>query len=496
MSASLPCLTALAGALLQAPSGWTEHELHPEGDPEVLLCDDLDGDGDRDLLLIDGRRVSVFFWSEQGLPEQPDHRFELPADTVFTDLGDLNGDRARELVLLTPSGIQAVGFTGGKADAPRKVEQLACDEIFLYEVPAEDVGWNDVLLDLDGRGEEDALVPTLSGYRIFFRSDDPTRFTPGGVVPVMPTGSLSFSDASDLGVVEQTIDMPRIFAGDVSGDGRFEILTFDGTAVRAFAPPDSPSDSPGAPGATDVRWELLFERVLYASSASLTEEYLSSRNVRLEDLDGGGASSLLVVRSLDGEIDFFSTGEDGPLCSRRTLRLEDWVLPPKLIDLDGDGRLDLLAPTIEAVGYLRLMKIFASQSYQMRYSIFRNRDRVRYTRTPDEVREITFPLEYETSETGVRIESRMIYSFDADFDGDGIKDFLVKLSPTELTVYRGQPGASFAREPAERIAISDTAGALSIAVRTWDLDLDGRSEILLHYEGKAGSPHRYRWLTH
>ena len=56
--------------------------------------------------------------------------------------------------------------------------------------------------------------------------------------------------------------------------------------------------------------------------------------------------------------------------------------------------------------------------------------------------------------------------------------------------------ASFSKQPDERIAIDDTSDALSVALRTWDLDLDGRSEILLHYEGKADRPHRYRLLSH
>jgi len=96
----------------------------------------------------------------------------------------------------------------------------------------------------------------------------------------------------------------------------------------------------------------------------------------------------------------------------------------------------------------------------------------------------------------VRVENQMIYSFDADFDGDGIKDFLVKNSPEELSIYSGKPDATFSREVTDRIRIPKTTPYLSVAVRTWDLDYDGRSEIFLHYEGRSGQPHLYRLLSH
>ena len=476
----------LAALLLPVRSDWTVSPLRPDGDPGVLLCDDLDGDGDQDLLMIAGRQATTFFFREGGYPQEPDRSFTIPDDVVFVEVGELDGDQARELLLLTPSGVLAQRFSSGKPESPERVEQLACDDIFLFEVPDEDVGWNDVLMDLDGEGGEDALLPTRSGYRIFFRTDDPREFSPGGIVPILPTGSFSLSVGSDLGTVEQTVEMPRIFCGDLDGDGRKEILTFDGRAVRAYARPEE----------ADATWSLLLERVLYDSDKTLPEEYLSSRNVRIENLDGGDSACMMVVRSMEGEVDFFGSGSKGLLGTRSTLRLEGWVLPPKLIDLDGDNRLDMLAPTIEAVGSIRLMKIFLSQSVKMRYSIFRNRERVRYARTPDEVRQISFPLEYETGAGGVRVENQMIYSFDADFDGDGLKDFLVKSSPEELSIYYGQPNATFSREVSDRIRIPRTTPYLSVAVRTWDLDHDGRSEILLHYEGRSGQPHLYRLLSH
>ncbi|MBI4881015.1 MAG: VCBS repeat-containing protein [Planctomycetes bacterium] len=470
----------LCALLLQpaADAGSVSTVLAPEGRPNVIMADDFDGDGDLDLVTVDGRRVSVFFLENGRLPSRPSLAPLLPEDVVFVDGGDVDGDRARELLLLTPGGVLALGFPGGAVSGPAPVPGLAVEDALLFPVPDADVCWNDVFLDVDGSGREDALVPAARGCRVFLRSGDATSFTDGGLIPIAPAGAIEFPRGSDLGAIEQSVAMPRVFSGDLDGDGRNEVLTFDGRAVAAY-------EQPRAPGGT---WSRRFSKVLYDATPSLREEILSSRSVRFSDLDGRGQSCLLVVRALDGEVDFL---DGAALENRRTLRFEGWVLPPKLIDLDGDGRTDLLVPTIEEVDHLKLMRIFVARSLRMSYSIFRNREGVRYARTPDEVREITFPLDYASLGGGFSVANQMIYTFDGDFDGDGVKDFLVKRSPAELAVHRGGGDASFAREATRLLDIEDSAPFLSVDARCWDFDQDGRDDLFLHYVARAGEEDRY-----
>lgn len=456
--------------------------LHPEGDPGVLMSDDVDGDGDGDLVMIDGLDVSVFLSDGAGVSQQPSERFRLPPRSVFTDLGDLEGDGSRELLVLTPDGVAARHF-GTDADAGFElVDELVSEDLFLFEIDESEVGWNEILLDLDGSGPEDAILPTSRGYLVFFRASQEGGFEPGGLIPVAPAGSFDLSVGSDLGSLRQTIEMPKLFALDLDGDGHNEIVTFDGRNVAAFR---------GSEGADPV-WIRILDRNLYRDEESLEEEILASRNVRIENLDGGRDNCVIAVRSTEGELDFFSSAEGDPLGQRRTLRLEGWILPPRLVDLDGDTRLDLLVPTIDAVGYLRLMKIFVSRSVTMRYSIFRYRDEVRYGRVPDEVREITFPLDYETGASGMVVDNQMIYSFEGDFDGDGLRDFLVKSSSTELAVHRGTKEGSFSKQPDQKITITDMSDYFTVALRLWDLNRDGKTDILLNYYGRSDQPHLYR----
>jgi hypothetical protein len=111
---------------------------------------------------------------------------------------------------------------------------------------------------------------------------------------------------------------------------------------------------------------------------------------------------------------------------------------------------------------------------------------VRFARTPDEVRDIEFPLRYETGDRGVRVENQMVYTFDGDFTGDGVKDFVVKTSETTLAVYPGGAQSSFASKPAFALTIPDMKPYFSVAPNPYDFDRDGRSDLLLHYRAQSG----------
>lgn len=477
---------AVSPTVRAADLGLRRIEMKPEGRPDSVLTHDLDGDGLGDLLLRDRRRVSVFFLRPDGPPSTPDLAFDLPDDAVFVDLSDVDGDGAGDLALMTPEGVKVVRFTGREASAASRFEALCRDDLVLRPVPAADVRWSDVLFDIDGEGGEDALLATDEGYRVFLRGAVDGGFRPGGLVPVAPVGSIDLSPRSDLGVVSQTLEMPRVFTGDVEGDGRPELLTFDGRVVRVFARP--PDDAP------DGAWLLLDERALYDTEVSLPEEYLSSRLIEVADLDGDGRAGLMVVRSMEGALDFFATSDAGRFAERRTLQLEGWILPPDLIDLDGDGRVDLVAPTVEEIGYLKLAKIFVSQGFQMRFWTFKNRPGVRFARTPDEVREITVPLKYDTSGGRASVEYQAFHSFDGDFDGDGVHDFVVKTGADVLGVFRGTSDGAFSAEPDVMIEIPDASAHLSVEEYLFDLDRDGRCDLLLHYRGAGELGDEYRLL--
>lgn len=484
LCAPVLCLVTAGGAPSD-PFARRTLALEPVGQPDSILTADLDGDGFSDLILRDRGDVSVFFHRVgNDMPTSPDLTFVLPADTIFVDLDDLDGDDASELGLMTPEGIKAISFVDRTLGAPQRVEALCRDDLILSPVPASDIRWSDFLLDIDGQGAPDALLATEEGYRILLRGDPDAGFVPSGLVPVMPVGTIDLSSRSDLGEVSQTLEMPRVFVGDVDGDAVPEVFTFDGRTVRVFARPQE----------RDGDWPEIAERTLYDAQVSLPEEYLSSRLIEVADLDGDGRAGLMVVRSMEGALDFFSTGEEGLFSDRRSLQLEGWILPPDLMDLDGDGRPDLVAPTVEEIGYMNLAKIFVSRTLRMKFWSFKNRLDVRFARAPDGVREISVPLKYDSSGGGTSVEYQTFHSFDGDFDGDGKNDMIVKTGADIVEIFRGLGDGSFSAEPSAQLPMDDSSEYLTVEKYLFDLNVDGRCDLLLHYRGSGELRDKYRLL--
>ncbi len=482
MIASLVVLASLAAGP-PPEDAYVKCVLEPPGRPGLALSDDLDGDRFGDVLFIEGRRASAFFGSKAGFARTPELAFDLPLDAVFVDIGDLEGDGARELFLLGRHGVATISFSGRTAHAPVATPGLEVQDPLIGFVPDSDVMWNDFVLDVDGVGAEDVVLPTVAGDRIALRGTPAAGFTDGGIVPVAAIGDVDLAGDSDLREIRQTLVLPRLFAGNVLGDSARELLTFDGRSVRVFERPSEPGP-----------WREVLDRSLYTGEASFAERVFSSRNVRVADLDKSGRADVVVVQAERGEIDFFRTppgNETEPLSDRRVLRLDGFLLPPKLIDLDADGRIDLLAPATDKISALSAMRVFLSRAFTMRYAIFKNREPARFARTPDAMREIRFPLEYETGGNSPRVMHRMTYTFDADVDGDGLKDFVSKQSATELAVCRGEKGGTFESKPSRTIAIDDAEPYQGLSADPYDWNDDGKADFLLTYVGRGDGGNRY-----
>ena len=73
-----------------------------------VLAEDLDGDGRKDLLLLLGREVRIYFQREAGgFPAEPDQRFRIDPRAVVMDLGDVLGDGTKQIAFIRDDGVYA-----------------------------------------------------------------------------------------------------------------------------------------------------------------------------------------------------------------------------------------------------------------------------------------------------------------------------------------------------------------------------------------------------
>lgn len=301
---------------------------------------DFDTDGDLDLFWGDFFEAGLLLFENTGTCVEPrlrqeGSRFPL-SDPVLTSgynapaFGDLTGDGRADLI---------VGVLGGAYDPIR----TAIDNLHFLEAGAGgdylhrtarllamiDVGNESIpaLADLDGDGDLDLLVANKieplarSTSRIYWFENTGTRQAPRLVL----RGALA---------LEGRYHFAPAFA-DVDGDGRLDMLlgSFgDGVARYRVEP------GPGGP------------RFVLVDSAAITITRGSNTTPTLGDVDGDGLLDL-VVGEASGALNYYrNTGT--ATVPAFTLVSDDWLgtrigrrAVPHLVDLDGDGRLDLLVGT-------------------------------------------------------------------------------------------------------------------------------------------------------
>lgn len=260
---------------------------------------DYDGDGLLDIYAVNGAHVPGV--SEGPPPASP------PTNRLYRNLGGL---RFEDVTDATGAGDRGYGMCA-------------------------------VAADYDNDGDTDLYVANF-GRNVLYRND-------GG----------KFRDVTDeAGVGDARFTVPALFA-DFDGDGRLDLycgnyLTYD---PRIPAPEGYPFPSPLAyPGEPDALYRNLgdgrFEDVSEASG--LADPKLHSMGAGAADFDGDGRIDLFVAgdgmrnrlyRNLGGmrftdvaaEADV-ALGADG---------LERASMGVEVVDLDGDGKLDILTPDFD-----------------------------------------------------------------------------------------------------------------------------------------------------
>jgi len=305
---------------------------------------DLDGDGDPDAVLGPGTASvedRLWFFVNAGTPTSPSLVMQTGGFLPELDYGrssaaafaDLNGDSAPDLVLATGTSWQVSYFENVGSPALAEFGLVAPAWI-----PIPGASWAaPELADLDDDGDLDVTVGLASGGIRLWRNDGGGADA-AGLVEIQDD---DFGDSSQPGgrTFRSNVDgqaVPRFF--DEDGDGDLDCLVgrwgSNGEARLLLFRND------GTPEAHDF--------VLASSDYQGLGVLGMNLAPALGDVDDDGDVDLLVGK-LDGTIEFFrNRGRPGaPAFESEVARLGDIDVGrsavPFLVDLDGDGDLDLVA---------------------------------------------------------------------------------------------------------------------------------------------------------
>ncbi len=507
------------------------------GAPAIVLPADLDGDGDRDLVIavaytewdqltveestemagVEGlvevmtivpaltdRRELFLYLADSAAPEG--YRRAGPPLPLGPEILSLAGGPPQwPVVALTDDGISVLRLEVGGA----RLEPVIADPPVLAGTGAL-IPDLELTYDLDGDGGLDLLLPARDGLAVYPQTAE-GRWTAAPTQRVeLPTDRRS--PGAGGGMVRR---FPIPDRGDVNGDGRLDLVfpdpddgwarvvvlpgAGDGRFAEAVGPielPDPCAEEPDTalpcaePGESllyfgdldgDGRAELVSQQSLATEDAGVRQEIREAKNppyrYRLyrSNADLSPAAEPYFTFDATGyTLDAENQGDDSDG--------EEISIPGGLRDLDGDGRRDLIGLTLD-FSVFQAVRILATRTISI------GLDFHLHCQTPDgafrKVTGLDLSGRFKLNLDDVRLSQLSL--FDGDFDGDGRADFVQLGRGKTVSIHTGREGCRYPQRPDLVLQLDDEPRDLAL-VEIDDLDGDGLSDLRIVQPNRIDEP--------
>jgi len=410
---------------------------------------DLDGDTHADLAVLsqtghalDAVQHLSVFWQRPGstFAETPDTVWEVDRGTVALDLSPAGGKTgvAAAVYSLRADGVREHRFGRLAGVESRVVLETALDHL----VPADQ--WTaviDFVADWRGMGSE-ALVPEFPHPRLFpLNGGGPAA---GVALRTEPVATY-WTSGSDKELRDATLNLlysfPVPVAADQDGDGRDEIAFVERDRVTVF-------DT----AARDGEGNALAKKV-YPVRILNDEEAASDRftvQTRLVDLDGDGRADLLAVvyrdagiLELEGRVVVFLARSDGsfaPAPDQEIVLAHALYSLTHVLDLDGDGAREIVLPSAD-LGLWGYLRVLTTRKVSFDFNTLARAGKKAFDTSAMARDEMTARLSKDHDLPVVKLQ---------DMNGDGIVDVLIGSAEDRVCIHDGirDPAHRFRSKPA------------------------------------------------
>jgi hypothetical protein len=416
---------------------------------------DVGGDGQRDVLVIwrqgappnSRGRVSVYRARGGRVEPKPAQVLDLPKRTVAFDVGDATGDGRADLLLLMGDGVWCLpGLEGDRlaAEPVRLVEVMT-----LAALPHEDrVPPMRLLVPLGPGGRPGLLIPTVPiGPMSLYLADKKGRYRLAAMLRIpfrtnLYTEAEDMRSSRDFSALFQMI-LPRFDVLDSNADGLPDLIFFHQDAVAVFRARKG--------GRFEERADLR------QSFGLLTDRERVRRGTHIRgsaaDFNADGRADLMFNKSSGGIADTrsqvrvylaradgdFATGPD------LTITSDGYGAFSQTVDVDGDGRDDLVRPYVE-MGIMAMSRVLLTGKIPVDFHLHLTpQGRVQERSTA--VLSVSFAVDFKANQD----LSGLYPIFGTDFTGDGQPDVVLGLAgegsgqnPDRIELRPGQGKGRFA----------------------------------------------------
>ncbi len=514
--------------------------------PAAIIPADLDGDGRRDLVVavaytewdqigieesarmddVEGVRPAGLVEVLTIVPALQDRRevrLFLAGETGYRPAAVLELDRSVLSLAAGPEGLPAVALTddglsalvleGGAlvlepllADRP----VLAGSGTFVPEL--------EMVHDLDGDGREDLLLPAADGAAVYLAAEDrlrpaarlqlaEDRLARWGEVRHYPLPEVRDVDGDrrpDLVMAHHQRRWELFHVLRNAGSGRFETIgpLADGRPCRNEAclaqDEDKDEDEDQAEEEEEDADEVRHPEIIFFGDldGDGRAEYVTQEE--LTDDDAGWRQEIKEAKNPPFLYRFHRARPDLSIAPQPYHELravgysfageggdgeeEEIRLPGGFQDLDGDGRLDLVALTLD-FSLLQAVRILTVQSLSIGidFHLWCQDTVGRFRPVSGLDLSGKFRLRLDDLRLG------QLSQFAGDFDGDGRADFVQMGRGKTVTIHRGRAGCSYPAAPDLTIELAEPPRDLGL-VQVRDLDGDGLTDLLIIQPQRVDEP--------
>lgn len=485
------------GLLLAAPAAgvgdgpFVRSKIEFPGKIEDHLLADVDGDGRLDVLVVHAVAGDRFDYRLAVCRQQPDKRFDacdmldLPEDIRAFDVGNVDPAPGAELVMVTDEGVVWAAFGRDRFGPRQPLAELA--SVFTGSDP--DIPRPlDLLFDLDGDGRDELLLPGPAG---------PTWLKPDGSSQLFESPAVVLYRLANRGPdvnaalrsgfqsrVTREMNTPDLYAFDWNGDGRLDVVTQLDNVIRVFLQ-DEAGGLPSQPSRTIERTTLAEDEL----DSSFTGEVTS-----FAQLDRDGHADLILTKwgsskertRMDRAIFFSRPDGSHPETPDQLVRSESITPDFDLVDLDGDGRLDLVIPFFHFAPS-QAVKVITQNALRWQLRLFLMGENGRYGQ--DEGKQFArvdqrVVLDYQLDILKLVFGSQArptgriapLLDFGADFNGDGHADLAADDGGDRLRIYWGNAEARYSSSPDLVVPFEST-----LTYDLVDADGDGRTDLFAYH---------------
>ena len=455
---------------------------------QLMICD-LDGDGLKDLILMDDTNLSIFYQDpKRGFAREPQQTWQLDPRPCLVWAAKLGGP-AGSLLVVTSDGVTELCFTN--RTGPPATRQIIRQSTIVPEAMVAADGTNAIYFPLSvetGRDWPLLLVPVADGVQVWStlrgstatedgQHRDEWRQAQGITNSIEARLQLSVADPGytrSLGF--------DLSVGDVNGDGRDDLM------VRR---------SNGWTNTYSLYLQQTNGRFALEPALTYADKVEPFSWLCWADLNRDGKVDLIkgvwlnepsfipAVPSGKVLVSTYIADEQGriPAEPQQVFRKNDWTPAVPVVDMDGDGFPDLVLgySHIEDKEGFRKMITAKKLDYNLRFCFYR--PGIGFPKEADCQHDVVIHLDRAEMLDDLPQYFGRYVKLGGDFNGDGKTDLLVREQSNDISVYffvSREKG--FSPEPDLRFSCPEPVDEWQVA----DLNHDGVSDLIVKLAKQKG----------